>query len=178
MLKFVLLIIFAMSSSANATCNSIKYKDGIDTISSDYPVDGGLTLSHTIWLPKLLDESEIIIDEGPVAILASGNSYISYRVIDKNEVEFIGSKKSPYNFFKSAFTGPKDITECSFIDGVRGIENRSYYHAKNIEFYVHEVNENITIYIISMDIDIAVEVTSKNLPREIINNIVAKTYIK
>ncbi len=178
MLKFVWLIIFIMSSPVNAACKSIQYKESRDAVSLDYSVENGLTIANTLWLPKLIDEKEIIVDKGPVVIMVSGDSYVSYRVIDKNEVKFIGSKKSPYSFFKSSFTNPQDITECSFIDGVRGVEKRSYYDINDLEFFVHEMKVHITIYIISKSIDVVVEVTSKNLPREIINEIVTKTYIK
>ncbi len=175
---FVWLIIFIMSSSANAACKEIQYKEINDIVSSYPSLEEGLTMSNTLWLPKLIDEKEIIVDKGPVVIMVSGDLYISYRVIDKNEVEFIGAKKSPYSFFKSAFTKPKDITECSFIDGIRGMENRSYYVKNNLEFFVQEMKENITIYILSADIDVVVEVTAKNIPRETVNNIITKTYIK
>ncbi len=178
MLKFVWLIIFIMSSSANAACKSIQYKKSKGIVSLDYSVGEGVTISNTLWLPKLIDEKEIIVDKGPVVIMVSGDSYISYRVIDKNEVEFIGSKKSPYSFFKDSFTNPKDIAECSFIDGVRGAEKRSYFAINDIEFFVHETKMNITIYILSESIDVVVEVAAKNLSREIINDIVTKTYIK
>jgi len=167
-----------MSSSANAACKSIQYKESRDIVSLEHTVKAGLTISNILWLPKLIDEKEIIVDKGPVVIMVSDDSYISYRVIDKNEVEFIGSKKTPYIFFKSAFTNPKDIAECSFIDGVKGIENRSYYAVNNLEYFVHEMGEDITIYILSEAIDIVVEVTTKNLPRKTVNNIIAKTYIK
>jgi len=178
MLKFVWLTIFVISSSANAACKGILYKESRDVFSSRHPVEEGITIGNTLRLPKLIDEKEIIVDKGPVVIMQSGDSYISYRVIDNNEVEFIGSKKSPYNFFKSAFTKPEDITECSFIDGIRGMENRSYYDINNIEFYVHEMKESITIYLLSTEIDIVLEVTTKNIPREVVNSIMANTKVK
>lgn len=172
------LIILIMSSYANAACELVQYEEGKDIFYLEHPVEAGLTVSNMFWLPKVIDEKEIIVDKGPVVIMVSDESYVSYRVIDKNEVEFIGSKKSPYDFFKSAFTNPKGIAECSFLDGVRGIKNRSYYAVNEIEYFVHEMGEYTTLYLLSKGIGVVVEITIKGLPNEVVNNIIFNAHLK
>lgn len=171
-------MLFFVSSIVNADCEPIQYQQKENIIVHIQSSEPGVSIANALWFPRLIRSGEIIVDKGPLIALASNNSYVSYRQIGKTEVEFIGSKKSPYYFFKDAFTHPTDMVECSFSDGFRDIKKRSYYVVKGLEFFVHEMEENTMIYVLSKTADIVVEVTTKKLSREVVNNIISKAYIK
>lgn len=62
-----------------------------------------------------MDYKEIWLEK-QVTLVVTNEATLSYRVIDKAEMEFIGTTKSPYDFFKSAFSGAADDIERSFIE--------------------------------------------------------------
>ena len=178
-MKYLWLILLIASSPANANCKPVQYEQKEEgVIAHSYSSEPGITIANSLWFPKLIKTGEIIVDKGPLIAIASNKSYVSYRQIEKMEMEFIGSKKSPYNFFKDAFTNPSATVECSFADGFRSAKNRSYYTGKGLEFFVHEMEKYTMVYILSRAADIVVEVTTKKLPSEAVSDIISKTYIK
>jgi len=119
-----------------------------------------------IWLSK----SSIIISQSDVSI--------GYRWIDKEEIEFIGSIKSPYDFFKGAFNSPSIDEEKRFIEGLGNIETYSYASANNLEFYHFDLVDKQKIYILSDSLDFAIEVTSKGGSKKYLENITQNSYIR
>jgi len=178
-LKYLWLMLLIASSPANANCKPVQYEQKEESvIAHSFSSEPGITIANSLWFPKLIRTGEIIVDKGPLIAIASNKSYVSYRQIEKNEMEFVGSKKSPYNFFKGTFTNPSTTVECSFLDGFRNAKNRSYYVVRDLEFFVHEMKEYIKIYVLSKTLDVVVEVSAKEPPDEVVNDIIYKTYIK
>jgi len=178
-LKYLWLILLIASSPANANCKPVQYEQKEEgVIAHSFSLEPGITSANSLWFPKLIRTGEIIVDKGPLIAIASNKSYVSYRQIEETEMEFIGSKKSPYNFFKDAFTNPSTLVECSFADGFRSAKNRSYYAGKGLEFFVHEMEKYTMVYVLSRAVDTVIEVTTKNLLPRAVNDIISKAYIK
>lgn len=145
---------------------------------SNNSINAGITLANLVWLPLIIREDEIILTEGPLIAFISEDSYVSYREVKKPELEFVGTSKEPYDFFKSSFSQPADVTECSFIDGFRSMDTKSYYVNNNLEFFIHNSTKDSSVYILSKSKNIVLEVTTKNISNKDVNYIITKAYIR
>lgn len=143
-------------------------------------VDGGdlnLVFFGALSLPFELENKSIWIEKGPI-VIAQSETNIAYRLIDKEELEFIGTIKTPYEFFKSAFNKPSDRIEQSFLEGLGDTSNKSYHKANNMEFYIYEMDNDLKIYVLSPSLDFVVEVSSKGNSSELTENIINKTHLR
>ena len=134
----------------------------------------GLIVSGNIELPLLFESNKYWIDNGPLFV-TSLKPLITYRVINKSEIEFIESDKSVYNFFKSAFSNPEGISEKSFFSSHKEYD-MTQQNNNELEFYILSKNKESKAYIISESIDIAIEVLVQGTGSlSIINNITKNT---
>lgn len=174
----LLLVSMAISSAAYSKCDSIEYKenDSLKVITDPHQI--GITVSREVWIPNVIENSEVIVDKGPMIIFTKKNSYVSIRSIDKSEVEFIGSNKTPYDFFSSSFNNPANLVECAFIDGIRGAEVYELFKNNEMEFYLTKANERYTIYLMSRSLDYVVEISTKNISKLLIDKILSESFVK
>ncbi len=170
--KLVLAVCFILLLNITG-CSSNK-TGGINP--SLYREDVNIVFLGALSLPLELDNKSIWVEKGPIVIVPNENN-IAYRVIDKQELEFIGAIKKPYEFFKNAFNNPDDIEQL-FIDGFGEITNKSHHVGNNVEIYIIEIKDNLKIYILSPSLDFVVEVSSKDKSGKLIETIISKTYLK
>lgn len=138
--------------------------------------DINLVFFGALSLPLEIDNQSIWVEKGPI-IIAPNKNNIAYRVIDKQELEFIGSIKKPYEFFKSAFDNPSNDIEKLFIEGLGKIENKTYHMNSEVEIYFIEINNSLKIYILSSSLEFVVEITSKINSNELKNKIISRTHL-
>lgn len=136
-----------------------------------------LILNGRVSLP-LPERYEKIWSNESSIIISQSDTSIGYRWIDKEEIEFIGSEKTPYNFFKSAFNNPSMAEEKRFIEGLGSIVKRSHSSANNLEFYHFDLESRQKIYILSGSLDFVVEVTSKGGSKRYLESIIKQSYIR
>ncbi|WDD99836.1 hypothetical protein [Thalassomonas actiniarum] len=118
---------------------------------------GAISISGLIKLPLLYDSKEYFIDDGPLFVM-NKSPLAAYRVIDKQEIEFLGSSKSVYDFFIDAYHSPKEINEISFAESLANY-NRKHTKKGTLEFLIYEKNQKVKIYVIAKELDFAVEAT-------------------
>ena len=115
-----------------------------------------LVLNGRVSLPIPDKYEKVLVDEYSTIVVAPEYRVV-YRWIEKEEIEFVGSNKSPYHFFKSAFDNPTSEEEKRFLEGVKsgGVQ---YESSGDIEFYYFGNNEGRQLYILSQPLDFVVEV--------------------
>lgn len=86
---------------ALSACSSIGKQDKV------------LSISGAIEVPIVVDAEKYWVDSGPLFIVSKA-PLITFRVIDKEEIRFVGSEKSVYEFFVSSFSTPSGIAEEAF----------------------------------------------------------------
>ncbi|MCF6250411.1 MAG: hypothetical protein L3J75_03955 [Methylococcaceae bacterium] len=169
-----ILLVMLLNIAGCALNRAVSLKPNSDQLDRE---DINLIFFGTLSLPLKFDNKSIWIEKGPI-VIASNETNIAYRIIDKQELEFIGTIETPYEFFKNAFNKPSDHIEQLFLEGLGKIDNKSYYKTNNVEIYILEINNNLKIYILSPALDFVVEVTSKNNSKEFVDKIISKTHLK
>lgn len=142
---------------ALAGCQSVNPEDSEAVLGKG--VRHELVLNQRLSLPAPEVYGKISPDEDLVIFSGRGNS-VGYRWIDKEEVEFIGSNKSPYHFFNGAFNKPSTEEENRFLEGFGKIVDRSFVSTNNLEFYLFDLGGRQKIYILSGSLDFVTEITS------------------
>ncbi len=165
-LSIFLVILIGITGCASNMTKSVS--------SNLYKEDKNLVFFGVLSLPSELDKKNIWIEKGPIIMAPN----LAYRVIDKKELEFIGTDKKPYDFFKSALNKPGDNIEELFVSGFGEIDNKSHHVVDSVEIYVIKMKGNVKIYILSPLLGFVVEVTSKVNSTELIKNIISKTHLK
>lgn len=128
----------------------------------------------SIPLPK--SYKKILFDENAMIIVSPEYSVV-YRWIDQKEVEFIGSDKSPYNFFKAVFKNPTSDKEKKFLEGLKN-EVHQPKSTSDLEFYYFDNGSGPQMYILSSSLSFVVEVTYKGEGEKYINTVVTHSKIK
>lgn len=133
-----------------------------------------ISISGAIEVPLIEGSDKYWIDNGPLFI-ANRDPLTTYRVISKQEIEFAGSEKPVYEFFKSSFSEPEGIVEESFRNSHEDYEF-SKQHSSGMDIYVFSNIDESKAYIASSSLAIGVEVYVKG-PRskEILVNITTNT---
>lgn len=139
--------------------------------------DINIVFLGALSLPFEQGSKSIWIDKGPIVIVQN-EANIAYRIIDKQELEFIGTLKSPYEFFKSALNKPNDKIELLFMEGLGKTNNSSFHMNNNVEIFILEIKNTFKIYILSPSLDFVVEVTSKINSNKFVEKIISKTHLK
>lgn len=120
-----------------------------------------ISISGAIEVPIPVNSERYWVDDGPLFV-AKKEPLITYRVIDKNELEFSGTEKSVYDFFASSFSNPDGVVEKSFRDS-----HDSYAYRKKskngMDFYIFSKTNESKAYIVSgsMTVSVEVQVTGK-----------------
>ncbi|MGI9280752.1 MAG: hypothetical protein ACR2PX_14180 [Endozoicomonas sp.] len=119
-----------------------------------------LIVKGKVSLPAPAGYEKVWFNESSIIFSKAGGSII-YRWIDQEEIEFIGSKKSPYDFFKGAFNNPETVEEKGFLEGLSSSVKHLASSEKNLEMYSFDYDDGRQMYILSDSLDFVVEVTFK-----------------
>ncbi|WDE04199.1 hypothetical protein SG34_023085 [Thalassomonas viridans] len=133
-----------------------------------------LILNGRVSLPLSNDYEKLFLDDYS-AIIAAPDYRVVYRWIDKDEVEFIGSDKSPYDFFKGALTNPTSEEEERFLEGLNSEVHQSVSSSGNLEYYWFDNGEGQQVYILSPTLSFALEVTYKGQGSMFVDVIIEKS---
>jgi len=136
-----------------------------------------LILNGKVSLPLPTQYDKIWLNDSSIIISNSDVSTV-YRWIDKEEIEFVGSGKSPYEFFESVFYNPREAEEKRFLEGLDNTVKCSRSSVNDFEFCFFSNGGGRQIYILSKSLDFVVEVTSKGEEKEYIDRIIQHSYIK
>ncbi len=148
--------------------------------SETLPIEGEnyeLILNNRLSLPTPEAHGKILPSEELIIFSSSENS-VGYRWVDKEEIEFVGSNKSSYDFFNSALNNPTTKEEMRFIEGLGNIVDRSFISSNNIEFYLFDLGDRQKIYILSSSLEFVTEVTSERDLKNLFEIIVQHSYIQ
>jgi len=129
-----------------------------------------LILKGQVSVPLPENYKKLLLDEYAMIITAPDYSVV-YRWVGQKEVEFIGSSKSPYQFFKSVFNNPTSDEEKRFLEGLKSKVHQSNSPG-DLEFYYFDNGEGQQIYILSESLSFVVEVTYKGDAINYINSVV------
>lgn len=129
-----------------------------------------ISISGAIEVPLVEESDKYWIDNGPLFI-ANRDPLTSYRVISEQELEFAGSEKPVYEFFKSSFSDPEGIVEESFRNSHEDYEF-SKVHRSGMDIYVFSNVDESKAYIAASSLSVGVEIYVEG-PRskEILENI-------
>ncbi|WP_062266569.1 hypothetical protein [Endozoicomonas arenosclerae] len=136
-----------------------------------------LIINSRVSLPAPIGYDKVWLIKSSVIVSKAGSSVV-YRWIDKEEMEFIGSKKTPYNFFKSALNNPETVEEKGFLEGLDSKVNRMAASDESLEIYSFDHGEGQQIYILSDTLDFVVEITSKGYVSEYFENLIKYSYTR
>jgi len=135
--------------------NNIKHEADAERESTG----GELILKGRVSVPLPESYKKVLLDDQAMIISESGYSVV-YRWIDKKEIEFIGSNKSPYDFFKSVFNTPTSDEEKRFLEGLKYKVHRPN-SPTDLEFYYFDNGVGQQMYILSNVLSFVIEVTYK-----------------
>ncbi|WP_347332902.1 hypothetical protein [Marinimicrobium locisalis] len=153
--------------------NNIKHEAGVERASTGEE----LILKGRVSVPLPESYKKVLLDEHAMIISAPEYSVV-YRWIDQNEVEFIGSNKSPYDFFKSVFSNPTSDEEKRFLEGLKNEVHRPN-SPSDLEFYYFDNGDGRQIYILSNILSFVLEVTYKgDDDNKYINSVVADSQLR
>lgn len=136
-----------------------------------------LILNGRVSLPLFDDYEKLFLDDYS-AIIAAPDYRVVYRWIDKAEIEFIGSDKSPYDFFKGALTNPTSEVEERFLEGVNSEVHQSASLTSNLEFYWFDNGDGQQVYVLSPSLSFALEITYKGLSDKFLGDIIDKSKLQ
>lgn len=135
-----------------------------------------LVLKGRVSVPLPESYKKVLFDEYAMIIAAPEYSVV-YRWIDQKEVEFIGSNKSPYDFFKSVFNNPSSDEERRFLDGLKdGVHQPN--SPGDLEFYYFDNSDGRQMYILSSSLSFVVEITYKGGDKKYINSVVTRSKLQ
>lgn len=166
-----LLLILFMVQACQAY-NSVALEDGSENVRNATE----LVLNGRLSLPLPEGYEKVVVDEYATIVTARAYS-VGYRWIDKDEIEFIGSDKSPYHFFKSVFDNPVGEEEKRFLEGIKG--EVSFFNASDdIEIYYFSNKEGRQAYLLSRSLEFVVEVLYKGADANYINSVLAHSKLQ
>ena len=132
-----------------------------------------ISISGVIEVPLLAEGDKYWIDNGPLFV-ANKNPLTTYRVIDKEEIEFVGSEKPVFKFFESSFSEPEGIAEEAFRNSHDSYELHKQM-INGLTIYVLSNSNESKAYIVSNSMHFCLEIyaagpTSNAIIKEIITN--------
>lgn len=136
-----------------------------------------LVLKGRISLPLPEQYEKVLFDDYSMIIAAPEYSIV-YRWIDKEEIEFIGSKESPYVFFKNTFTNPTSEEEKRFLEGLKSTVYQSDSISNDLEFFYFYNGGGLQMYILSRSLSFVVEVAYKGEDSTYIDSIIENSLIR
>lgn len=135
-----------------------------------------LVLRGQVSVPLPETYERVLLDEHAMIITGADYSVV-YRWIDQEEIEFIGSDKSPYHFFSSVFNQPESNEEKRFLEGLTD-EVRQPSSPSNLEFYYFNNGSGRQLYILSSSLSFVVEITYKGDGEMYINRVITHSALK
>jgi len=116
-----------------------------------------LVIKGQVSVPLPEAYEKVILEENSMVITAEKYTVV-YRWIEQQEIEFIGSNKSPYDFFESVFNNPTSDEEKRFLEGLQ-YEAKRANSLNSLNFYYFNNGRGRQIYILSEALSFVVEVT-------------------
>ncbi len=168
----ILVVLLMMLTIQSCQTHTIDRKDGVANVSNGKE----LILKGRISLPFPERYEKVLLD-GYSTIITAPKYSIVYRWINKEEVEFIGSNKSPYAFFKSVFTDPTSEVEERFLEGLKNEVHQSN-SSNDLEFYYFDNDSGQQMYILSRSLSFVAEVTYKGEGDKYINSVIAHSKLQ
>lgn len=169
----VIVLLFIMLAVQACQTHNLDGKGGFTNVSNEK----WLILRGRVSLPLPARYEKILLDDYSTIITAPEYSIV-YRWIDKEEMEFIGSDKSPYGFFRSAFTDPASEEEKRFLEGLDSKVSRSNSSSSDLEFYYFDNGDVQQIYILSRSLNFVVEVAYKGEGGKYIDSIITHSNLR
>lgn len=120
-----------------------------------------VVLKGKLSLPTPERYQNILLNDDLI-IFSLPEKNIGYGVFDREDLAFIGSSKSPYNFFNDAFADSNEEEEKKFLEGFGEIKFKLFESTKDFEFYFFDLGIRKKIYILSNSLDFVAEVTSED----------------
>ena len=169
----IIVLLFMMLALQACQTHNLDGKGGFKSVSNEK----WLILKARVSLPLPARYEKILLNDYSMIITAPEYSIV-YRWIDKEEVEFIGSDKSPYEFFRRAFTDSASEEEKRFLEGLDSKVSRSNSSSSDLEFYYFDNGNGQQMYILSKSLNFVVEVTYKGEGGKYIDSIIAHSNIQ
>lgn len=130
-----------------------------------------LSIFGRIEFPLVTDGDKYWLDAGPFFV-ASKNPLVAYRVISKEELEFIGSEKSAFEFFKSSFSNPEGLIEESFRESHKDYAFGTLKH-RGLDIYLFSNKKEARAYVSAASLSFVVDVYSRGEnSKEVIETII------
>src|SRR5690625_220180 len=135
-----------------------------------------LVLRGQVSVPLPETYERVLLDKHAMIITGADYSVV-YRWIDQEEIEFIGSDKSPYHFFSSVFNQPRSNEEKRFLEGLTDEVHQSSSPG-NLELYYFNDGGGRQLYILSNSLSFVVEVTYKGDDERYVDRVIAHSTLK
>lgn len=132
-----------------------------------------ISISGAIELPLSGESGKYWIDNGPLFV-TNRNPLITYRAISKEELEFVGTEKSVYDFFESSFSTPEGVAEDAFRNSHDSYELRKQI-TNGMTIYIFSKADETKAYIVSGSMHFGLEVYAEGTTS---NSIVTKIITK
>ena len=134
-----------------------------------------MTLGSQIEIP-FLSGTKYIMDSGPILSVELQEKRITYRMIDGDEIKFIGSDKSPNTYFRDAINTPSGM-ECAFVEAFRNSDEKWRTTINGLEVYIFSEGDNYKAYLMSPKIDFVTELLVRGASLSELTRLVKNTYI-
>lgn len=105
--------------------------------------------------------SGFFLEPGPTIII-NNKVPISVSVVTQEDIEFVGSNKSPFRFFSNVFSSSPGTVESRFLESVRDFDVKKSHHQG---FSVYNLTKNMEqkVYIGSEELDFVVELYCRDI---------------
>lgn len=137
----------------------------------------GLSFEDQLWAPLPAHTSQLSVHSGPV-IIVDEPIRAAYRVIDKQELEFIGTNKSAHEFFSSAFDSPSDPIEQAFVEGLGGTAHKITAPSSTLEMFRVDGNAQSKVYVVTKELEFALEVTFPSAEQPFLDRLIKEINLK
>jgi len=136
---FLVLLIFFLSA-----CSAVPVSPKVVSISGE------------IELPLPLESNKYWLDEGPLLVV-SKNPLVTYRVIDRDELDLAESEMTAYELITSSFSNPEGIFEESFSNSHKEYDI-GYKEMGRMSFFILAKSNEAKAYIVGKSISSAIEI--------------------
>lgn len=134
-----------------------------------------ITIGSQVQVPFLRGE-RYLLDTGPIVSSVSDSKSITYRLIGEEEIAFIGSDKSPADYFTNAFRSPTGL-ECAFTESFRKATEKWHSEINGFDVYVFSENTGYKAYLVSSQLDFVTELFSDGLSLDELTLLIQNAHI-
>lgn len=139
--------------------------------------DHELVLAGKLVLPFPHSFNDVWLD-GSLVVITTPAPHIGYRSFYKNEIEFIGSSKTPYFFFTGAFSRTPDELESKFLEGLGPIKSQSHQARGELQFVRLRLKDRESLYLLSPHLEFVVEISVTEDTNGYISNVMDRARLR